>query len=474
MPAQNGTGAILNSQKYAEVPLASPYTAKSYQQLPFEVSLKPYCPTPGNQFDTGTCVGWAAAYGARTIIEAMANGWESEHYQKLINVNAFSPSFLYNAVLADEGRDSDCMLGAHIGDALSLMREVGSVKFNDFPFDDSCEKDITTDQKIAAANNKISDFYRLSFVNGGDNAKVNRVRQSLNSHHPVILGMKILDNFKELKHEDNTWNPALGNPAKSNIHAMLVVGYDDIEQRFELMNSWGSDWGNGGFIYVSYKDFNKYAKEAYAVVSELPNRPKNLVNIAGEVEFRELAMERSEGVLNCTAEDIGSMNVEGSDNLYQMLRPTYSGSGFQIYLNPAMQNMSVYVFSVDQKNNVDLLYPFNNEILSLYGNDYLLASVTPYIAGTIAIPHEDYCLQLDGDVGTHYCFLFTKQPLEIDILIDKFKNTKGDLEKRLQKVLANKMVANNRVDFDPRKISFEANIASNEVIPIVVNMNHFK
>jgi C1A family cysteine protease len=33
---------------------------------------------------------------------------------------------------------------------------------------------------------------------------------------------------------------------------MLLVGYDDQKQLFIVRNSWGSDWGDGGYCYFPY------------------------------------------------------------------------------------------------------------------------------------------------------------------------------------------------------------------------------
>ena len=35
-------------------------------------------------------------------------------------------------------------------------------------------------------------------------------------------------------------------------HAVLAVGYDDRTQRFLVMNSWGTRWGQGGYFTMPY------------------------------------------------------------------------------------------------------------------------------------------------------------------------------------------------------------------------------
>lgn len=38
------------------------------------MSLQRFCPTPQNQGQQGSCVGWGSAYTARTILQAVATG----------------------------------------------------------------------------------------------------------------------------------------------------------------------------------------------------------------------------------------------------------------------------------------------------------------------------------------------------------------------------------------------------------------
>jgi C1A family cysteine protease len=35
-------------------------------------------------------------------------------------------------------------------------------------------------------------------------------------------------------------------------HAVLAVGYDDATRRFTVRNSWGKDWGKGGYFFMPY------------------------------------------------------------------------------------------------------------------------------------------------------------------------------------------------------------------------------
>lgn len=47
-------------------------------------------------------------------------------------------------------------------------------------------------------------------------------------------------------------------------HAVALVGYDS--GRFIVRNSWGTDWGDGGFAYASLAYAQEAFTEAYGVV----------------------------------------------------------------------------------------------------------------------------------------------------------------------------------------------------------------
>lgn len=51
-------------------------------------------------------------------------------------------------------------------------------------------------------------------------------------------------------------------------NALLVVGYDENEDTFELMSTWGSSWGHNGYIYMKYDDFGKLAVNGYVLIPE--------------------------------------------------------------------------------------------------------------------------------------------------------------------------------------------------------------
>ena len=84
-------GVLLDDEAYEKIPQKATLLTRDYTILPRKHSLKQYCPMPSSQGNYGTCVGWASAYAARTITEAINNEWTDKAQ---INKEAFSPLFL--------------------------------------------------------------------------------------------------------------------------------------------------------------------------------------------------------------------------------------------------------------------------------------------------------------------------------------------------------------------------------------------
>ncbi len=41
------------------------------------------------------------------------------------------------------------------------------------------------------------------------------------------------------------------------------MGYDDNRNAFKIINSWGTNWGNEGFLGIHYDVFSRIVREAY-------------------------------------------------------------------------------------------------------------------------------------------------------------------------------------------------------------------
>ena len=235
--------------------------------VPAAADLSAFFPPPRNQGDQNSCVGWSVGYALRGYYANRAAGHSGNQAAVLL-----SPSFVYN-LIADPG---ECDTGSNISDALDLLRDVGTVPITRFPYRDSdCNRRPGPDVKREAGAWRIRGWHTVDLTGPA------AVKEQIAKGDPVVIGMYVTDAFTELA--GDTVFRDTGKDGDG--HAMVVVGYDDRKRAFRLMNSWGPEWGRGGFGWVSYDSFAARVDEAYvATVADLPPLPANgIAPPAGDV-----------------------------------------------------------------------------------------------------------------------------------------------------------------------------------------------
>lgn len=78
---------------------------------------------------------------------------------------------------------------------------------------------------------------------------VDSVKRAL-QHGPVMTSLSVYADF--MSYAGGVYKHTTGDYLGG--HAISIVGYDDATQSFIIRNSWGEDWGEGGFGHVAYSD----------------------------------------------------------------------------------------------------------------------------------------------------------------------------------------------------------------------------
>ena len=212
-------------------------------------SLRSYAPPVMSQGNLGSCVSWATAYAGLTIVKGI------EQNQK---VDPYSPLNLYIRYkkLMNEQTCSD---GASLPYALNLLKNNGCVKFN--LFKNSCyANDVSEDVEYS---DKLFSYSTI------DHYEINKIKSAISSKMPVSIAIKTYsgDSWQNAKLYNGVWSGYVSGIVNGG-HAMCLIGYDDTKDggAFEIMNSWGADWGDNGFFWIKYKDFPLYVVECYAMM----------------------------------------------------------------------------------------------------------------------------------------------------------------------------------------------------------------
>jgi C1A family cysteine protease len=203
-------------------------------------------PTPGNQGSEGSCVAWAAA-SARSIEQYYRTNATSYSYA----TNIFSPEFIFNQIQVG-GCGSSSMY-----DALGVIANKGVCTWQTMPYSSSngCSLLPVTSQYAEAANYKIPSY---SIVYGTDTTAI---KSSIAAKHPLASIVVIDNNFY------NAGPGFIWSTKGTGVigHALTIVGYDDSKHAFKAMNSWGTTWGDGGFIWIDYAFLSTVAYELFVM-----------------------------------------------------------------------------------------------------------------------------------------------------------------------------------------------------------------
>jgi hypothetical protein len=201
----------------------------------------------GDQEDTGSCVGWAAADGVLR--------WHLVKKGKLSPNEPLSPRFIW---MASKELDKDDTMpttfieiaGTSIKQALEIAKKYGCVADSLLPFKSG--KLYAGDQKefFAIANKRRID----SYVPLSD---LSQWKSWLAFEGPILTRLDVDSNWRNLANNSKGDLKVYNPPPSPAGHAVTIVGYT--ADRFIVRNSWGTGWGDKGFAYAT----SAYAQEAF-------------------------------------------------------------------------------------------------------------------------------------------------------------------------------------------------------------------
>jgi hypothetical protein len=429
-------GAALSEERYDKAQVFEPLAYGAQNRLPAKASLEQYAPRRLHQGRQGSCVGWAAAYGARTILQSAASGVNPDQ-------TAFSPAYLYNQI-ALQG----CQ-GAYMLDAMKAMQESGSLPFSQFSYDErSCAKTPDASAKRAGQAYRIKGFNRLTLGGGNYKPDILGIKQHLAQGAPVVIGMQVGGSFMSRMLGQKVWRPNRNDYSLRGFsgHAMCVIGYDDNLDggAFQIMNSWGEDWGDRGIAWVRYPDFEHFVKEAYG-----------LHPMGATEKFDENKMAVEFGLLDmATKNTLGLRKVD--EATFETLKPIRKGDKFKILISNSIE-CYVYVFGQESNGSSYVLFPYTEKHSPYCG-----------ITGTRLFP-KDYSMTAD-EVGNrdYIAIVITKQPVDYNQLNARINSSRQkDYSGKLRDALADQRIT--AVSFHAgASIAFSAETKGKNAVGMVI------
>ncbi len=473
-------------QAYMEVPTLPKYEGAKFNDVPQKLSLREFCPVPGDQGTVGSCVGWACGYAGLTIMKAVQKGMTD---RSNITTLAHSASFIYNQIKVP---DSDCVGGARITDALWLLLDQGDCLVHSFPnSNEDCSALPGDDHFMEAANFKLKDFAAVFSLEDEPEVKINKTIKMVATKNPVVVGMEMTPSFWDVTKENKYWMPQQDEPSMGG-HAMVVVGYDYARKAFELMNSYGPNWGDDGFLWLRFEDFGKLVKYAFYMVPEdnfpasvpsivpvLKNEkkqsdsngknekkntatppaplPKPGVDMKGQFNFR-----RVDFIIDASGKEM--LNVKEAPVKLMDKNGTYLLEGqwkindlFQLMAKEVPKGQYIYALSIDEKGLPKLLFPDQNQSGLIPGED-----------AEIIIPGLDEGLVIDRKED-NLCVLYCQHKIkDLDLALQSIGHAKGSIQEKVKMAFGEQLVSPPQIKYAQNQMAFTAQTleVSTFIVPV--------
>jgi cathepsin K len=264
-----------------------------------------------DQGQTQTCCPCAFASGYTwTLARLYQPLWDSSRRPRWI-----TPEDLFE--LTNGG---DCSVGRFETEILNRAQNGGCTRWNIAPLDANCAS--TWNEAAASADYAQLKIDSWKEINCRTDAALNEIKYYLKyRNQPVMINLSLRPDFRSDTIDGTGVYVHLSNNSwPSNAHEMLITGWDDSRQAFSVLNSWGKEFGDDGWVYVHYdtlKNPNSLSK-AYVFTDSYSAATASLYG----VDAGALAPPNVIGASQGTFPDKVSVNwfTSGDASLYNIYR----------------------------------------------------------------------------------------------------------------------------------------------------------
>lgn len=145
--------------------------------------------------------------------------------------------------------------------AFQQMSETGTVSAAIMPYGSSS----ITAAVYATQKFRIQNYLILFREMSSSRQKIFELKKALIRGNPVLV--EILADAS-LPKAVGQRRVNLSNKGKEK-YALIVVGFDQEKEAFEVMSPWGSAWGQGGYLWLSFDDLSRQTQTAFVMVPDV-------------------------------------------------------------------------------------------------------------------------------------------------------------------------------------------------------------
>jgi C1A family cysteine protease len=209
-----------------------------------------------NQGSLGSCVGFAVVsmkewQEQQEHLEELAEG--KKYKRKAKNYDLSEQWLYYKCKEIDYWPEEE---GTSIRFAMQILNKVGVPCEKAWPYDDDYKGEPKRWANLVSKWALGGEYLRLS--------SPEEIIKSLKENGPLPVGVGC---FLEIFY--TTSDGIVKDPADPNTcyggHAICLVGWDPIKRMFKFKNSWGLDWGQRGYGYLSYNYIKNFCWDAWEI-----------------------------------------------------------------------------------------------------------------------------------------------------------------------------------------------------------------
>ncbi|GAB5418924.1 MAG: hypothetical protein Crog3KO_00950 [Crocinitomicaceae bacterium] len=255
-------GLSIDVDKDEEISYFEPWEGIE-MEIPKSISLEPFVPKVRSQGDAENSGGWAVGYYFASTEWAMIS---NQSNKAVATAFAYDPLYLNKAASID---GDGCSGEVYLSDLCQNLIDNGAKRLNIDPSD--CNPTASLDKSHSLLD--FQEMMRLTSHNGPDSNNILSVKYALANYHAVVFSMNVPESFEYVA-RDGMFRPSQAERDRATptqAHALTIVGFDDdlFGGAFRVVNSWGTEWGDEGYCWISYDDFNRFQQAAYMIYTEL-------------------------------------------------------------------------------------------------------------------------------------------------------------------------------------------------------------